>query len=96
MAAPAVPSGAEEPHAELTLREGDVIKISFPEEPNLDVAPQPIKRDGKVTAWIAGEVMAAGLTPKALQDQLARLFADHIQSKEVVVTVVSSSRSEQH
>ena len=92
-APPAVPSGAEEQHAELTLREGDVVKISFPGAPNLDVAPQPIRRDGKVTLPIAGEVMAAGLTPVALQEQLVKLLADQLQSKEVVVTVVSSSFS---
>jgi len=92
-APPAVPSGAEEQHAELTLREGDVIKISFPGAPNLDVAPQPIRRDGKVTLPIAGEVTAVGLTPIALQEQLVKLFADQLQSKEVVVTVISSSFS---
>jgi polysaccharide export outer membrane protein len=92
-APPPVPSGAEEQHEELTLREGDEIRISFPGAPNLDVAPQPIRRDGKVTLPIVGEITAAGLTPIALQDQLVKLFANQLQSKEVVVTVVSSSFS---
>jgi len=92
-APPAVPSGAEEQHAELTLREGDVIKISFPGAPNLDVAPQPIRRDGKVTLPIVGEITAVGLTPIELQGQLLKLLADQLQSKEVVVTVESSAFS---
>jgi len=90
---PTAPSGMEEQHAELTLREGDVVRISFPGAPNLDVAPQPIRRDGKITLPIVGEVTAVGLTPIALQDQLVKQLADQLQSKEVVVTVVSSSFS---
>jgi polysaccharide export outer membrane protein len=90
---PDIPSGAEEQHAEITLREGDQIRISFPGAPNLDVPPQPIRRDGKITLPIIGEIAAAGMTPIALQDQLAKLFADQLQSKEVVVTVISSSFS---
>jgi len=89
----AVPSGMEEQHAELTLREGDVVKVSFPGAPNLDVAPQPIRRDGKITLPIVGEISAVGLTPIALQDQLVKQLADQLQSKEVLVTVVSSSFS---
>jgi|CZKI01.1.fsa_nt_gi polysaccharide export outer membrane protein len=87
----AVQSGSDEQHAELTLREGDVVKVSFPGAPNLDVAPQPIRRDGKITLPIVGEIAVVGLTPIALQDQLVKRLADQLQSKEVVVTVVSSS-----
>ena len=92
-APPPVPSGAAEQHAELTLREGDVVKVSFPGAPNLDVAPQPVRRDGKITMPIIGEVSAAGLTPIELQDQLMKQLSGQLQSKEVIVTVVSSSFS---
>ena len=51
-----IPSAEAEQHNELTLREGDVIKISFPGAPNLDVAPQPIRRDGKISMPILGEI----------------------------------------
>lgn len=90
---PAVSSGIDEQHQEITLREGDVLKISFPGAPNLDVAPQPIRRDGKVTVPIVGEITAAGLTPIELQNQLLKLLADQLQSKEVTITVVSSTFS---
>lgn len=92
-APPPIPSGAAESHAELTLREGDVVKVSFPGAPNLDVAPQPVRRDGKITMPIIGEVAAAGLTPIELQDQLVKQLSGQLQSKEVVVTVVASSFS---
>jgi polysaccharide biosynthesis/export protein len=92
-APPPIPSGEAEQHEELTLREGDAVKVSFPGAPNLDVAPQPVRRDGKITLPILGEVTAAGLTPIELQDQLTKQLSGQLQSKEVVVTVVSSSFS---
>jgi polysaccharide export outer membrane protein len=92
-APPAIPTGEAETHAEMTLREGDVVKVTFPGAPNLDVAPQPVRRDGKITMPIIGEVTAAGLTPIDLQDQLMKQLAGQLQTKEVVVSVVSASFS---
>lgn len=92
-APPAIPTGEAETHAEITLREGDVIKVTFPGAPNLDVAAQPVRRDGKITMPIIGEVTAAGLTPVELQDQLMKQLSGQLQTKEIVVTVVSSSFS---
>ncbi len=86
-------SGAAEQHSEIVLREGDVIKISFPSAPNLDVAAQTIRRDGKISLPIGGETDAAGLTPGDLQAKILKLVADQLTTKEVLVTVVSSSFS---
>jgi polysaccharide export outer membrane protein len=93
---PQVASGAaaistensQKPNA-LTLREGDVVKISFPGTPNLDTS-QTIRRDGKLDLAMVGETQAAGLTPTELQAQLLKLYAPQLVSKEVSVTVVSS------
>lgn len=76
--------------APLTLREGDVVKVSIPSAPNLD-ATQPIRRDGRIALALVGEVQAAGLTPAELQNQLIKLYGPQLVSKEVTVTVVSSS-----
>ncbi|MFT3868811.1 MAG: polysaccharide biosynthesis/export family protein [Nibricoccus sp.] len=46
----------------LTLREGDVVKISFPSAPNLD-AVQTIRRDGKISLALIGEVQSRGIHP---------------------------------
>jgi polysaccharide biosynthesis/export protein len=84
-AAPAQP-------AELTLREGDVVKVTFPGARDLDpTEPLQIRRDGKITLPIVGEVAAAGLTPTELQNELLNLYSKQLLSKEVVVTVVSAS-----
>lgn len=72
------------------LREGDLLKISFPGSPNLD-ASQQIRRDGKITLSLVGEVEAAGLSPDALQKKLIELYASQISSKEINVALQTST-----
>lgn len=76
----------------MDLREGDVLKISFPGSPTLDTT-QTIRRDGKITMQLVGDVDAAGMTPAALEQKLVDLYASQISSKQVTVQVVSSSLS---
>ena len=75
-----------------TLREGDTLKISFPGAPNLDTTQQ-VRRDGRITLSIVGEMMVVGLTPGGLEKELLRVYSSQLRSKEVTVTVVSSSIS---
>ncbi len=88
------PGGAKEqtstPPAVIVLREGDLLKISFPGSPTLDTTQQ-IRRDGKITLPLVGEVQAAGTTTEALQQDLVKLYAPQLSSKEVLVTLTSSS-----
>jgi polysaccharide export outer membrane protein len=73
-----------------TLQEGDALKISFPGAPNLDSA-QTIRRDGKITLAMVGEISAIGRTPTELEQELLKLYASQLVSKEVTVMVTSSS-----
>lgn len=87
----ALATAAEKAHSEsIILREGDVLKITFPGSPNLDTTQQ-IRRDGKINLALVGEVEAIGQTPDALQAKLIELYAPQISSKEVNVAVQSSS-----
>jgi polysaccharide biosynthesis/export protein len=82
---------SDQSHSEIiTLREGDDLKISFPGSANLDTTQQ-IRRDGKISLPLVGEVQAAGETPDDLQENLIKLYAPQISSKEVIVTVESSA-----
>lgn len=72
------------------LNPGDVLKVSFPGAPNLD-ATQQIRRDGRINLTMVGEVRAAGKTPAELEAELMALYAPQLVSKEIKVTVVSSS-----
>jgi len=74
----------------VTLREGDILKISFPGSPTLDTSQQ-IRRDGKITLPLVGEVQAAGMSTETLQQNLVKLYAPQLATKEVVVTMASSS-----
>jgi polysaccharide export outer membrane protein len=74
----------------ISLREGDMLKISFPGSPTLDTSQQ-IRRDGKITLPLVGEVDAAGMTPSALEKKLADLYAPQLVSKQVTVELLNSS-----
>jgi polysaccharide biosynthesis/export protein len=76
---------------DIVLGEGDVVKITFPGADNLDTV-QTIRRDGKITLPMVGEIAAAGKTPTALEKELVNLFASQlVSSKDITVTVQSSS-----
>ena len=73
----------------ITLREGDVLKISFPANANLNTT-QPIRRDGMISMPLVGELKALGKTPKELEKDLVDLYSTQLLSKEVTVEVQSS------
>ena len=76
----------------LILREGDALKITFPGSPNLDTT-QTIRRDGKITLQLAGEITASGMTPSDLEKAITTAYGTQLTSKEVTVTVLASSLS---
>jgi polysaccharide export outer membrane protein len=73
----------------MVLRESDILRISFPGAPSLD-SIQTIRRDGKITLDMVGEIKAAGLTAPALEQQLLKAYGDQLVTKEVTVTVQTS------
>jgi protein involved in polysaccharide export with SLBB domain len=62
---PAVPQNTNITEV-IILREGDMLKISFPANANLNTT-QPIRRDGMISMPLVGEVKAAGRTPEQLE-----------------------------
>ena len=86
-----VPAENTAGHSEaIVLREGDMLKIAFPGAPSLNETQQ-IRRDGKIALSLVGEVVAAGLTPAELEKQILKLYSPQLVTKEVTVTVTSSS-----
>lgn len=74
----------------MTLREGDIVNISFPGSSTLDTSQQ-IRTDGKIVLPLIGEVTAAGRTPEDLQDELLKRYGPQVATKQVIVTVQSST-----
>jgi polysaccharide export outer membrane protein len=84
-------SGKKLPKPEpIVLHEGDSVRISFPGAPNLNTTSQ-IRRDGRITLQLVGEVLAAGLTPSQLEQELIKAYGPQLQTKEVTVAVESSA-----
>lgn len=73
-----------------TIIEGDALSINFPGAPNLNFN-QKVRRDGRITLVLLGEVVVAGLTPQELESKLLELYDDQIVTKAVSVTITASS-----
>ena len=78
------------PYRDVRLREGDSVKIAFPGSPTLD-GVQQVRRDGKVTINLGGEVMAMGKTPAELEKEILDRFGAQLAVKQVIVTITASA-----
>jgi polysaccharide export outer membrane protein len=74
------------PHTAVRLSPGDVIKLSFAEESDLDET-QKVRRDGKISLPYLGEVTAAGKRVIDLQHELTRRYDEYLENPEVLVTL---------
>lgn len=74
----------------LILREGDVVNITFSGAPDLNTVQQ-IRRDGRITMQLTGEMTAVGMTPAELEKEIIKLSGPQLVAKEVRVTVDASS-----
>ncbi len=74
----------------VTLREGDVLKITFPGSPSLNTVVT-VRKDGIIQLPLVGEIKAAGETPDALDQKLIELYAPQLTTKEVSVEVQAAA-----
>jgi polysaccharide export outer membrane protein len=74
----------------IKFKEGDVLKITFPSSPTFDTTQQ-VRRDGRITMSLVGDVDVVGMTPSELEKKLLDLYATQLTSKLVTVEVVSSA-----
>lgn len=74
----------------LELLVGDEIRLSFPGAPELS-GEQRIRRDGRITLAFVGEKEVIGYTSSQLEDKLLEWYDDQIVTKEVTVTLLSST-----
>jgi polysaccharide export outer membrane protein len=85
-----LPPEVQRPYSSVELREGDVVRITFPGAPSLNTAQQ-VRRDGKITLDQAGELDVAGKTPAQVEAEILKLYENRLVTKQVVVTVESSA-----
>jgi len=85
-----IPSEAFVPRASGNLNSGDVIRVSFPGAPELNVV-QRIQPDGRVSLPTIGGVSAAGRSVSAVQSQLNSMYQPHLQDPTVLVSVETAA-----
>jgi polysaccharide biosynthesis/export protein len=78
------------PYTAVRLSPGDTIKIAFAENSDLDIT-EKIRRDGKVSLPMIGELRAAGKRVIDFQNQLISLYDSHLDNPEVLVTIENGS-----
>ncbi len=78
------------PKIPVRLSPGDVIKVSYADESVPDQT-QRIRRDGKVSLPLIGEVTAAGKRPIDFQNELVRHYEGQLENSEVLVTLENGS-----
>ena len=66
----------------------DLLAVRVWKNPELSVEQVPVRPDGKISTPLAGEVQAAGLTSKQLEDVLARALAEYVTAPHVTVIVL--------
>lgn len=77
---------------DVVLKEGDVLKVIFPENGDKLDTTATIRPDGKITLQVIGEVAASGKTPVQLRKELVEKYSKEIvSSQDISVVVVSSS-----
>jgi polysaccharide biosynthesis/export protein len=78
------------PKTTVRLSPGDTIKVSYSDESVSDQT-QKIRRDGKVSLPLIGEVTAAGKRIIDFQNQLVSLYEDQLENSGLVVTLESGA-----
>jgi polysaccharide export outer membrane protein len=89
---PAQPvAGAEaatKPHDDsFVIGNDDVLSINVWKEPDVSRASIPVRSDGRISLPLAGEILAAGKTPLALEREIAGKLQSYISEPEVTVMV---------
>jgi polysaccharide biosynthesis/export protein len=80
------------PHTAVRLSPGDVIKVAYADESTPDQT-QKIRRDGKVSLPLLGELTAAGKRVINFQNELIGRYEGQLDNNEVLVTLESGAAS---
>jgi polysaccharide biosynthesis/export protein len=88
--APSLVPEISTPANSLVLQPGDAVQVTFPGAPTLN-RTVAIRRDGKISLELIGDIDAAGLTPNQLEKVLLDKYGPMLVVKEVNVSVVTAA-----
>jgi polysaccharide biosynthesis/export protein len=85
------PENARSGHSDTSYVIGvnDVIAVSVWKEPDISRSV-PVRSDGKISLPLAGEMQAAGETPRQLEQEIIKRLQSYISEPEVTVIVTDS------
>lgn len=85
---------AEKAHSDDSYLIGpnDVLAVNVWKEPDISRSV-PVRSDGKISLPLAGELQAAGQTPRQLEEEITKRLKNYISDPEVTV-IVSESKSQ--
>jgi len=72
------------------LQEGDVVKVVFEGDTNLNAVVK-VQLNGSITLPLAGELKAAGKTQQELQADLRQVYKPLLQVNEINVSIISTA-----
>jgi polysaccharide biosynthesis/export protein len=85
--APSTPAAANKPHDNtFVIGADDLLAINVWQEPDVSRVV-PVRSDGKISLPLVGEVVAAGLTPLQLEQQISDKLKNYITNPQVTVIV---------
>lgn len=85
----AAPSGGVVHDDSYVIGASDVLAINVWKEPDVSRVI-PVRSDGRISLPLAGELQAAGETPKQLEQEIGKRLASYISEPEVTVIVQES------
>ena len=88
--APGTNSAAVPASASTRLQEGDVIKVDFGGDTNLNAVVK-VQLNGSITLPLAGELKAAGKTQQELQVDLMEVYKPLLKVNEINVSILSTA-----
>jgi protein involved in polysaccharide export with SLBB domain len=69
------------------IRTGDMLDVRFYKTPELNVDRVPVRKDGRISLDLIGDVQAAGMEPDELAGNLSRAYARELQDPRISVIV---------
>ena len=84
-----LPKGAAVP-ADYVVGHQDILAITVWKEPELSIKELVVRPDGKISLPLVGDIIANGLTPKQLQDEIAGKLKEFVAAPNVFVVVLKT------
>jgi polysaccharide export outer membrane protein len=74
------------------INPGDLVQVTFPAA-SANNTSERVRVDGHINMPLVGDILAAGKTPKELEDALAAAYKPILQNNQVLVILASSTAS---